>query len=630
MPAYKPRVALAYAPFGFCSLPSPGISILKSALKREGIPCDIHYLNLLLADQIGMKICDLIALGLPQTAMVGEWLFVPFLLGKNARADSAYLHQVLWRDYKDIFTPAVVLDLLRIRECLAAFLDACLDKVDWSQYDWIGFSTLAQQSCASLVLAQRIKVKFPKIHTVFGGANCFGGVGAALCRLFPFVDFVCTGYGEIVFPSLVQAVAEGGDLQSIPGIIHRNNRVNASVLYPSGEVNDLDALPYPDYSDYFDQLKAIHTPSDLDVHIPLEASRGCWWGEKKQCTFCGQNATERTYRCKTPKRFLDEINSFCNIYGNKITLTDNILPKDYFQTVLPELARRPGLSLFCEVKANLSREQVLLLANAGAKLIQVGIELLSDSTLRLIRKGTSLTHNIQILKWGKQFGIEVVWNLLWGFPGEDPAEYKTMQRLMRQLTHLNPPIQSGHIRIDRFSAYWVAPQNYSITNLRPALPYRLIYHSLAENDLIELAYHFEADYSDASASYSQGMMQVVKAWQACKGAVLDVFPSDHAIYIVDTRQGGERREYSFDGLAAELYLRCDTAQSGQRLIGVPSVSAYANEAQIVSILEQFVEQGLMIHSGGQYLSLAVIREGEINAPMASRISATVNCERDKS
>ena len=49
----KHCVALVYAPFGACHVPPLGISLIKSALARKDIPCDIHYLNLLLAQEIG-------------------------------------------------------------------------------------------------------------------------------------------------------------------------------------------------------------------------------------------------------------------------------------------------------------------------------------------------------------------------------------------------------------------------------------------------------------------------------------------------------------------------------------------------------------------------------------------------
>src|SRR5512136_161707 len=160
MPAEMPRVAFVYAPFGACSRPALGISLLKSALARQGIPCDIHYLNLMLADKLGMQPYELIADSWAPT-LLGEWLFAPSLFGENTQADVGYVEQVLWGGYRGTFSPAVVNELLRIREGLPAFVDACVERVDWSRYDWIGFSTSFHQHCASLALARRIKVRYP-------------------------------------------------------------------------------------------------------------------------------------------------------------------------------------------------------------------------------------------------------------------------------------------------------------------------------------------------------------------------------------------------------------------------------------------------------------------------------------
>jgi ribosomal peptide maturation radical SAM protein 1 len=608
MPAEKPRVALVYAPFGACRSPALGISLLKSALARRGIPCELHYLNLLLANQLGMRPYELIADSLRPAALLGEWLFAPSLFGENTGADRAYVEQVLWGGYRDTFTPAVVRELLRIREGLPAFVDACVERVDWSRYDWIGFSSSFHQHCASLALARRIKARYPVVRIVFGGSNCAGAMGAVLCRLFPFVDHVCTGYGEVAFPSLVEAAANGDASPSIPGIVSRDGEGGYAAPHETARVDDLNALPYPDYSDYLEQIERVQRPPEFDVWIPMEASRGCWWGEKRQCTFCGLNTTELAFRSKSPGRFLDELRTLCENYGDKITLVDSILAQPYFRTVLPELARGPGPSLTWEVKATLTREQILLLAQARVKWIQPGIESLSDPILRLMRKGTTLTHNIQVLKWAKQFGIEVIWNLLWGFPGEDPAEYEAMQRLIPQLLHLDAPNGHGHVRIDRFSAYWISPASHGITKLRPAGAYRTIYHALSEEELHELAYFFDAEYADVSPLYAGGMEQAVKAWQARSGAALDLYLSPGSIRIVDTRRDGAALEHRFEGLAAELYLLCDAAQTVRALMETPGVSVRAGEEQVVALLDHFVEQGLMIRAAKRYLSLAILRE----------------------
>ena len=611
MAVEQPRVALVYAPFGACSRPALGISLLKSVLAQEGIPCDIYYANLILARELGAQLCDSIALDVP-TTLFGEWMFAPALFGENGEADRAYVQQVLWGEYRDSFTPAVVRELLRLRDHLPAFLDACSAQIDWSRYDWIGFSTAGQQNCASLALARRIKARFPDARTIFGGGNCSGAMGAALCRLFPFVDYVCTGYGETAFPRLVRTVADGDGTPAVPGIVARDGNAHAGPVRPPAEVADLDSLPYPDYSDYFAQLQTVDTPPEFDVRILMEASRGCWWGEKSQCAFCGLHATARTYRCKSPDRVLAEVRylveTYCAPYGNKVFFTDTVLGQHYFPTVIAGLARQPGIWSGWEVRANLTREQVSLLAEAGVRTMQIGVESLSDAILHLIHKGTTVTDNLQALKWSKQFGIPASWNFVWGFPGEDPAEYRAMEAVVPYLTHLAPPSGFGHVRFERYSAYWTSPASYGISHLEAARPYRYIYHALPADDVNELAYMFDADYPDDSATYTQGLRRALRAWQDRPDARLDLFPSPNSIRIVDTREPGAAREYRFDGLAAELYLLCDAAQSVRALMEAPAVGERAGEAEIVTLLDGFVEQGLMICSGKKYLSLAVLRE----------------------
>ena len=76
------------------------------------------------------------------------------------------------------------------------------------------------------------------------------------------------------------------------------------------------------------------------------------------------------------------------------------------------------------MKANLTREQVRLLADAGVRHIQPGIESLSDHVLALMKKGVTGLRNVQLLKWCKEYGIEVDWNILYGFPGETREDYR--------------------------------------------------------------------------------------------------------------------------------------------------------------------------------------------------------------
>ena len=109
---------------------------------------------------------------------------------------------------------------------------------------------------------------------------------------------------------------------------------------------------------------------------------------------------------------------------------DNILDMRYFRDVLPQLRdRQLGFTLFYETKANLTKEQVKLLRDAGVLAIQPGVESLSTHVLQLMRKGVTALQNIQLLKWCKQYGVTVAWNLLYGFPGETAADYAAIGQI---------------------------------------------------------------------------------------------------------------------------------------------------------------------------------------------------------
>lgn len=89
-----------------------------------------------------------------------------------------------------------------------------------------------------------------------------------------------------------------------------------------------------------------------------------------------------------------------------------------------------------------------------------GIESLSDRLLLHMRKGTTALRNIQLLKWCRQYGIEVDWNLLYGFPGETREDYDRMMELLPAIRFLPPPGACGPLRLDRFSLYFADPEVY--------------------------------------------------------------------------------------------------------------------------------------------------------------------------
>jgi radical SAM superfamily enzyme YgiQ (UPF0313 family) len=107
------------------------------------------------------------------------------------------------------------------REVIPKFIDGCLSEIDWSRYGVVGFTSVFAQQLGSLLLARRIKERYPEIKTVFGGANVHGVMGQAAIEAFDWIDYVVDGEGEPVFPALVRNILEGRPFDRLPGVSFR-------------------------------------------------------------------------------------------------------------------------------------------------------------------------------------------------------------------------------------------------------------------------------------------------------------------------------------------------------------------------------------------------------------------------
>lgn len=361
----------------------------------------------------------------------------------------------------------------------------------------------------------------------------------------------------------------------------------------------------------------------------MESARGCWWGEKSHCTFCGLNGLTMEFRTKTVERTLEEITRLLGRYGPCIVrFVDNILSPNYFRDLLPEIARR-GLKTdyICEVKANLKKHQVKALADAGVT-VQAGIENLSSHVLGLMGKGSNTLMNIQTLKWCKQLGVMADWNLLYGFPGENPEDYAENLALAKLLTHLDPPTGCGPIRLDRFSPNYDRAAEMGIVNVRPFKFYKYIYPFDART-VADLVYYFDFDYQNPidTGGHVPALEEAIQDWQKRRGDRLDSERVNGSLVIRDTRPVARWPEVKVNGLAASVYEYCDRAQSMPRILEVLRKSGdnETTAAEVQEILDEFIDARLMVREGNRYVSLAVMRyTSEFEKPETEQREQRVN------
>ncbi|MCC6994145.1 MAG: RiPP maturation radical SAM C-methyltransferase [Deltaproteobacteria bacterium] len=443
-------------------------------------------------------------------------------------------------------------------------LDRCAAVAGDSRYDVVGFSiTFFTQLPASLALARRLKALNPQVKIVFGGSGCVAEQAEGFMGAFRELDAVCyTEADDIVVP-FVRALRGEGDLAEVGGIVYRDaaGAVHKTAVPPLRE--ELDSLPIPNHDSYFVQ-QASSEWHDLRPVVFFETSRGCWWGQKHLCTFCGLSERELAFRSKSAQRLYQELTTLHERHPTVDYMhpTDDILDTRLFSTLFPELIRynndpsRP-LRMFFEVKSNMRSSQLMLLGMSGVGTVQPGIESFSDEILELMDKGNTGLGQVQFIKWASEAGITLAYNILVRNPGETAAAYRAMTELVPSITHLPPPSSVVITELERFSPYFLEPDKHGIRNIRPKPYHKVVFPMVAEADLAKIAYRFDYDHplkeDPELLAAHRDFVRVVNRWR--RGYVPNQrHYSDRGDYLVatDVRSGRPRTEL-LGGIAAELY-----------------------------------------------------------------------------
>jgi ribosomal peptide maturation radical SAM protein 1 len=616
-------VLLINMPYSSLFSPSLGLGLLQSSLKQRGVTVKTLDLNLNFAQKIGLDCYQTVQGQTLPEHLVGEWIFAEALFadGRNQNHEQ-YFQQILRANtidepdrpvYEEPFRTELEAAILNARAAANDFIQDCLAEVLACTPLVVGFTSMFQQQVASLALAKSIKYRRPECAIVFGGSNCEGPMGAELFRQFDFIDVLVSGEADQVFPEIIAAIRSSEPIPRLTGV-HDRRRPRLPVTGQKAEntpmVTDLDSLPVPDYDDFFHRLKLTGFTSESKKVLLFESSRGCWWGEKQHCTFCGLNGSTMKFRSKSAERVMEELLYLNHRFPEcRINAVDNILDMKYFKTLMKMLAAgNYDFGLFYEVKANLRKDQLRLLRQAGIDVIQPGIESLSDNVLRLMRKGVSALQNIQLLKWCSELNLHVLYNIIWGFPGETPQDYRRSIEVMPLISHLRPPVGAGTIRIDRFSPNFNENAALGFNGLKPFPAYGLVY-PFDERSLFDLAYYFISAPAEAlvGKSDTEGLSRGIRQWKTDHdNSDLFFWDKGTKLLIWDMRPAAQTPLSVLDEFGRAAYLACDGAVSARQLHeGWENSTALPwDEARLTDTLDSFVDRALMLKDDEQYLALA--------------------------
>ena len=606
------RVALVSLPWMSPAMPSIQLATLASALAQEGVETDVHEFYVDFAARIGLNLYNHISNLL---GYVPEWVFSRHYYGPeqgdklSTMIDQHPLDEGSpWPGYGDVILEA-------LDPVTEEFLDYLDQSVDWKQYDIIGCSLTISQLGASMAFARRVKLRHPGVKIIFGGSQCAGPMGKAILKICPYVDVVVHVEGELVIGELVRRLRRGQAVEGLPGVSCRKDGEIVGGAHGDLYRADGERLPLC-YDAYFRRILRLGLFEKVNPWLPFEGSRGCWYGQKIQCTFCGLHEIME-FRAWHADTVLSELERLFSRYGiGRFYAMDLILPREYLHTFLPEVARRGhNWMFFWEIKSNVKREELETLAAAGVRWIQPGIESLDTDLLRLMKKGVSALQNILLLKWCEELSIFSGWNLIFGLPGETQKSYDRMVEIIPKLFHLRPPTGGGQFQLHRFSPYFDHPEQFNLrwTGAHPMFKFAF---PLPKHELDELVYLHEFELeSNASEIDIGGAEAAVIAWRQAyeRGATLLLkMNPDGSSQIEDTRRGKSfRRVYDLGVAETTLYLFLDAGVKENAVEQLFSgaypglAKTFTQPGGIEAIIKQWLAAEIVLATDGRIVGLAL-------------------------
>jgi len=288
-----------------------------------------------------------------------------------------------------------------------------------------------------------IKKAKPSCKTVLGGV--YPSISPDVAKRDNNVDFIVISEGENRLLELMKAIKGKTNFDKVDGLHYRKDGMWQHIPKKSlGNVDNLDELPFPDYSDY-DTEKLFNWTQKYTQNfqfrlLPMTiimTSRGCVY----KCAYCGAgkdgNPINDGIKRRSPENVLDEIKHMVKDHGiREIIFVDDslLLPHDRIIAILKGITelRESGVDLVWKSnnldlrhiplrKKVTSKDNDLLywMKESGCYQISISLESGSANTFKRMRRPTNLIHAVQRLELIREYGFEeVASNFIIGIPGD--------------------------------------------------------------------------------------------------------------------------------------------------------------------------------------------------------------------
>jgi ribosomal peptide maturation radical SAM protein 1 len=600
------RLALISMPWPLANRPSIQLATLKSYLNRHApdVEVECHHPYLDVANLLGVKTYNRLA----ERTWVAEAVY-----GYLVNPEKAPEIMALWQregggkrePTGDLEELARSIDRLHRTKHLTH---------PWSNYDLVGFSISFSQLTSSLYLIWKIRALHPHCRVVVGGSNCSGELGRSLLAHVPEIDFVVSGEGELPLLGLIRGLRR----RSLEGETERGGllwRDSRGEIRGGGiqQLSDLRELPTPDYGHYFKDLGQQSAMGNLVPALPVETSRGCWWHRARTgtrgraCRFCNLNLQWKGYRRKGPGQVAKEMETLASRHRSlRFFFVDNILNPPTTEGMFQRIAALGrSFEIFTEVRASVTRRQLLAMRRAGVTQVQIGVESLSSRLLKKLNKGTTVIQNIEVMKHCEELGIQHHSNLILGFPGSDGDD---VAETLQNLAFVRPyqPLRKVRFWLGQNSPVALDPERFGIRRIANHPTYGILLPGSLGTSLCLMIKSYVGDRRRQHQLW-QPVARAVAEWQRLQGRrgrePLLGFRDGGDFLLIRKRLGDSEPEtYRLRGASRDIYRFCEERQTLSELYRhFPRFSL----ERLQAFVSDLVRLRLMFQEGDQVLSLAV-------------------------
>jgi anaerobic magnesium-protoporphyrin IX monomethyl ester cyclase len=310
--------------------------------------------------------------------------------------------------------------------------------------DIIAFSSLFITGYENvLLLANLSKDKFPNAFRICGG-NLATTMYKEIYEDDPNAfNALCYGEGELSLVAMVKSKNYQEYCDSSENWITKSN-LKSSGIYKHNFIDDLDNIPYLDYScinisDYHfnPTIKAYTNIADKTNYLTYMGSRGCPF----LCTFCSAHTVHgRKMRSFSIERIKKELTQLKSHYGaSTLVIEDDMFLWDnnWAKQILRIAQELELICFFPNALAlyALDWEMLTELHRTGVRQLTLAVESGSARVLKeLMRKPLKLSITKRVADDCRKLGIYTDCNIIIGMPGETKEDIQDTRKFLRGLS----------------------------------------------------------------------------------------------------------------------------------------------------------------------------------------------------